>query len=220
MDLKGTLPGRVLCPGRNLSYNLTELETHSGLRWGSDRTGPARAQIHFLLTFCVLRDPAIIRSILLKIPQSELDALRRHGEQTYPHECCGVLLGRIAGDTRIAERAIACANTQAERGHDRYHIDPRDLVRLQRAGRAQGLDLVGFYHSHPDWPARWSATDLAEAHWLGCSYVITRVAQGCAQDTNSFVLAGASEDDKHFEPEALAAAAPSDVTFAHQRMSC
>ncbi len=181
--------------------------------------GPFRETAPAKFTFCVFRGPAIVRSILLKIPQSELDALRRHGEQTYPHECCGVLLGRIAGDTRIAERAIACANTQAERGHDRYHIAPRDLVRLQRAGRAQGLDIVGFYHSHPDWPARCSATDLAEAHWLGCSYVITRVAAGRAHDTNSFVLAGASEDDKHFEPEALATDAPTDATFAHQRMS-
>jgi len=62
---------------------------------------------------------------------------------------------------------------------------------------------VGFYHSHPDHPARWSQTDLAEAHWLGCSYVITSVEAGQATETRSFVLAGATEDEKRLEPEKI-----------------
>ncbi len=140
---------------------------------------------------------------MLKIPQAEFDTLRRHGVETYPNECCGVLLGRAAGDVRTVERAVACTNTNTERGHDRYHIDPRELVRLQREGRAAGLDIVGFYHSHPDWPAKWSKTDLQEAHWLGCAYVITRVEKTGAKDTNAFVLAGTTEEDKHFEVEPL-----------------
>ena len=59
------------------------------------------------------------------------------------------------------------------------------------------------YHSHPDHPAQWSATDFAEAHWLGCSYVITAVAQGKATVTNSFLLAGATEEDKRFDQETI-----------------
>jgi proteasome lid subunit RPN8/RPN11 len=59
---------------------------------------------------------------------------------------------------------------------------------------------VGFYHSHPDHPARWSATDLAEAHWTGCSYVITSVEEGRAALTNAFLLVG-EEDGKHFDDE-------------------
>jgi proteasome lid subunit RPN8/RPN11 len=61
---------------------------------------------------------------------------------------------------------------------------------------------VGFYHSHPDWPANWSSTDLDEAHWTGCSYVITSVERGRAGLTNSFLLLG-EEQSKHFEDEVI-----------------
>jgi proteasome lid subunit RPN8/RPN11 len=76
-------------------------------------------------------------------------------------------------------------------------------VRAQREARQRGLEIIGFYHSHPDHPARWSKTDLQEAHWLGCSYVITSVMQGSAVDTNSFLLAGDSEENKRFEDEPI-----------------
>jgi proteasome lid subunit RPN8/RPN11 len=65
------------------------------------------------------------------------------------------------------------------------------------------LSIAGFYHSHPDHPAQWSQTDLAEAHWLGCSYVITAVAKGRTVATNSFRLAGDTEENKRFEPEQI-----------------
>jgi proteasome lid subunit RPN8/RPN11 len=60
---------------------------------------------------------------------------------------------------------------------------------------------VGFYHSHPDHPAMWSTTDFAEAHWTGCSYVITSVEKGTAKVTNSFLLTGTGEEDKRFVDE-------------------
>jgi proteasome lid subunit RPN8/RPN11 len=140
---------------------------------------------------------------MLKITQPDLDSLRRHGEETYPHECCGVLLGRIEGETRTVEAVVGAGNTRTDSPHNRYHIDPKELVVAQRRAREQGLDIVGFYHSHPDHPARWSATDLAEAHWYGCSYVITGVEKGRAAATNSFVLLGAGEEDKRFAEEAI-----------------
>jgi proteasome lid subunit RPN8/RPN11 len=140
---------------------------------------------------------------MLKIAQAEFDAVRRHGEQTYPHECCGVLLGRMEGDARQVTAVMRCGNTRDDRPEDRYHIDPGELVRIQRQGRERGLDIVGFYHSHPDHPARWSQTDLAEAHWIGCSYVITSVEQGRAAITNSFALLGETEENKRFEDEAI-----------------
>ena len=133
--------------------------------------------------------------------QAEYDEIRKHGEDTYPHECCGVMLGVIEDDRRIVKATARCGNTRDDRPQDRFHIDPKDLVRIQRQGREQGYDIVGFYHSHPDCPARWSKTDLQEAHWIGCSYVITRVDQRVAQDTNSFALEGTLEEDKHFEDE-------------------
>lgn len=133
--------------------------------------------------------------------QKEYDEIRRHGEETYPHECCGVMLGIIEDDRRIVKATVRCGNTRDDRPEDRFNIDPRDLVRIQRQGREQGYDIVGFYHSHPDCPAQWSKTDLEEAHWIGCSYVITRVDNRLAKDTNSFALAGTLEESKYFEVE-------------------
>ena len=133
---------------------------------------------------------------MLKISQNDYDAIRRHGEETYPHECCGVLLGTMDGDERTVTSTARCGNTRNDSPHNRYHIDPKELVRIQREGRERGLDIVGFYHSHPDHPARWSQTDLAEAHWIGCSYVITSVEKGKAAITNSFELVGAEESDQ------------------------
>jgi proteasome lid subunit RPN8/RPN11 len=138
---------------------------------------------------------------MLKISRTDYDAIRRHGEETYPNECCGVLLGQIDGDLRAVTSTVRCGNTRTDSAHNRYHIDPKELVRIQREARNREEDIIGFYHSHPDHPARWSPTDLAEAHWIGCSYVITRVAQGNADATNSFELTGADEADKKFVDE-------------------
>jgi proteasome lid subunit RPN8/RPN11 len=138
---------------------------------------------------------------MLKIGKSEFDELRRHGEETYPHECCGALLGRMDGDQRVVTSIARCGNTRDDSPHNRYSIDPRELVRIQRQGRERGEDIIGFYHSHPDHPARWSPTDLAEAHWFGCSYVITSVEKGKAAVTNAFELSGINEDDKKLVDE-------------------
>lgn len=140
---------------------------------------------------------------MLKIPKSALEELRRHGEETYPHECCGVLLGTLDldGPTTVTSTA-RCGNTRTDSPQNRYNIDPRELMNIQRDAMKAGLDIVGFYHSHPDHPARWSATDLAEAHWTGCSYVITSVDQGRANITNCFRLMG-SDENRHFEDEEI-----------------
>jgi len=145
---------------------------------------------------------------MLKIPQSAYVSLRQHGEETYPHECCGVLLGRFddtSADSveKTVSRIARCGNTRADSPHNRYHIDPRELIRIQREGRERGEDIVGFYHSHPDHPAQWSPTDLAEAHWFGCSYVITSVEKHVATITNSFELAGTDESDRKFVDEKI-----------------
>lgn len=139
----------------------------------------------------------------LRIPPSVYDSLRAHGEETYPHECCGVLLGEFAeGDWRVTS-AVRAGNTRIDSAHNRYNIDPAELVRIQRDAFRQGLDIAGFYHSHPDHPAQWSPTDFAEAHWIGCSYVITEVVKGEARVTNAFLLAGTTEEDKRFEDQTI-----------------
>ena len=140
---------------------------------------------------------------MLKIDQTGAAEIGRHAEQAYPQECCGVLLGRFDGDVRRVTTVMPCENARQDSPHNRYHIAPRELIRIQREGRERGEDIVGFYHSHPDHPPVWSPTDLAEAHWFGCSYVIISVEQGRAAVTSSFELTGNDEHDKTFVEEKI-----------------
>jgi proteasome lid subunit RPN8/RPN11 len=138
---------------------------------------------------------------MLKLTYSDYSALCAHGEETYPHECCGVLLGNSTPGGNRVRQIVRAGNTRTDRAHDRFNIAPEELIRIQRQARTLGLDIVGFYHSHPDCPAQWSQTDFAEAHWIGCSYIITRIDQGNATITNSFLLTGTGEEDKKFLDE-------------------
>ena len=146
---------------------------------------------------------------MLRIEYADYVTLRAHGEETYPNECCGVLLGKNApadgsgAATNHVRQIVRAGNTRTDSAHNRYNIAPQELVKIQRQARGLGFDIVGFYHSHPDHPAQWSQTDFAEAHWLGCSYIITSIEHGKAALTNSFLLNGTSEDDKRFEDEAI-----------------
>ncbi len=140
----------------------------------------------------------------LRLTRAVYNAIRAHGEETYPHECCGALLGNSdqAASWRIVA-AVRAGNTRTDSAQNRYQIAPAELVKIEREARRDGLSIAGFYHSHPDHPAQWSQTDFAEAHWLGCSYVITAVDLGKATATNSFLLAGTTEEDKRFEPQKI-----------------
>ena len=151
---------------------------------------------------------------MLRMAQTQFDAIRRHGEETYPNECCGVLLGHMEEDGNAVIDVVQAQNTRSDSAHNRYQIAPQELIRIQQQARHRGLDIVGFYHSHPDHPAEWSKTDLEEAHWIGCSYVITRVAGSLnggdedavrcrAMETNCFLLAGTGEEDKRLERRAI-----------------
>ena len=140
---------------------------------------------------------------VLRVSQAVYESLRAHGEETYPYECCGALLGKPIANGWTIVAAARAGNTRTDSAHNRYHIAPVELVKIQREARTRGLEIAGFYHSHPDHPAQWSPTDFAEAHWLGCSYVITEVVQGKAAVTNSFLLAGTTEEDKQFVHETI-----------------
>lgn len=140
---------------------------------------------------------------MLKLSAALYQQIRRHGEETYPEECCGILLGTFEGRIRSVRRAVRCQNASAQERSRRFVIDPREVIRAQRAGRESDFDIVGFYHSHPDHPAEWSPTDLAEAHWIGCSYAIIAVANGNAGELKSFVLEGSVEENKRFVSEEL-----------------
>jgi proteasome lid subunit RPN8/RPN11 len=140
---------------------------------------------------------------VLRILAPIFEAIRAHGEETYPNECCGVLLGYESTDGWSIEASVEAGNTRIDSAHNRYSISPAEMVRIERQARNQKLSIAGFYHSHPDHPAQWSATDFAEAHWIGCSYIITAVDKGNATVTNSFLLAGTTEEDKRFEQETI-----------------
>jgi proteasome lid subunit RPN8/RPN11 len=140
---------------------------------------------------------------MLKLSYADYEALRAHGQETYPHECCGILLGNASPDGNQVRKIVRAGNTRTDSAHNRYNIAPEELIKVQRQARGLGFDIVGFYHSHPDCPAEWSKTDFDEAHWVGCSYIITRVDNGKASITNSFLLAGTSEEDKQFIDEPI-----------------
>ena len=150
---------------------------------------------------------AVASAAPLKLSGELYEQIRAHGVETYPFECCGIMLGRAGEDGIEVSSLLRAGNTRTDAAHNRYHIDPRELIAAQREGRKLGLEIMGFYHSHPDHPAMWSSTDFAEAHWFGCSYVITAVdgdkSTGKATVTNSFLLAGTGEDDKAFLPQPI-----------------
>ncbi len=127
----------------------------------------------------------------LTLPQTVVDAIRRHGEETYPHECCGALLG---GGDRAAE-IVPLPNTTEEGPRRRFLVRPSDYRLAERRAGDAGLELLGFYHSHPDHPARPSQYDLDHA-WPTFAYVIVSVVQGRAADVTVWFL---KDDRSTFE---------------------
>jgi proteasome lid subunit RPN8/RPN11 len=133
----------------------------------------------------------------VKIQQDALDAIRSHGAEGYPHEICGIMIGPRGG--RTVTEVKRARNIVVERARDRYEIDPRDHIRIQREADAGGQDIVGYYHSHPDHPAQASRFDTERA-WAGYVYVIVSVNQGKPVDANAFV---AEKDGGPFRAEIL-----------------
>ena len=104
-------------------------------------------------------------------------AIRTHAAHDYPHECCGFLVGKSVGDSVTLTRTVPAVNLRDDSPRNRFEIDPGELVRTDRAARAEGLSVVGFYHSHPDAPAMPSEFDREHA-WPGYCYVIVSIRQG------------------------------------------
>ena len=134
----------------------------------------------------------------LRLPGALADEIRRHGETAYPAECCGAMVGRVEGAAKEVLRLSPAVNRRTDDPH-RYLIAPDDLRRLEREVREAGQEIVGYYHSHPDHPARPSAFD-AEHAWPWYSYLIVRIDRGRGVDMASWVL-----DDERpiMNPESL-----------------
>ena len=84
---------------------------------------------------------------VLRLCKAVYDAIRTHGEETYPNECCGALLGRSTSEGWQIEAAVKAGNTRTDSAHNRYQISPAELVKIERESRKQGLNIAGFYHS-------------------------------------------------------------------------
>ncbi len=89
---------------------------------------------------------------VLSVKQADYDAMRAHGEETYPHECCGILLGHSADGANEVVELMRAGNTRTDSAHNRYNIAPQELVAAQRAGRKKGLDIVGLLPLAPGPP--------------------------------------------------------------------
>ena len=116
----------------------------------------------------------------LQITAEHNASIHAHGARDYPHECCGFLVGRAEGDVVTVARTVPAANTRNDSPRNRFEIDPGELVKTDRAARAEGMGVVGFYHSHPDASAQPSNFDREHA-WAGYCYVIVSVRQGSPQ---------------------------------------
>jgi len=139
--------------------------------------------------------------------------MRQHGERDYPSECCGVLLGKAQGEVKLVAEVVALKNLRREPSRaqeflpvddpareterNRFLVDPLEQLRVEKEARARSLEVLGYYHSHPDHPARPSAYDREHA-WPWYSYVIVSVEQGIAKDLTCWVLA---EDEAMLHPQ-------------------
>lgn len=139
---------------------------------------------------------------MLQISKADYDLIRWEAERSYPHECCGILLGTVDSGQRRVTLTVTCENMHRDSPQNRYSIDPEKVIAVLKLARSRSETIIGFYHSHPDHPPMYSGTDLVEAHWFECSYVITAVNAGRAGATHSFVLQG-TEDRKQLAEEAI-----------------
>jgi proteasome lid subunit RPN8/RPN11 len=152
---------------------------------------------------------------MLYINSTTKQTIASHAEQEYPNECVGLLLGMIDGEEKRAVAAFPVPNRwegQVELAEtddptsrrDRFYLDPRDYLKADRAAREQGLDIIGCYHSHPDWPATPSERDRVGAQGVGggtsFSFMIQSVISGKADVLRSWLLI---EDGSQFVEEAI-----------------
>ncbi|MEK6333326.1 MAG: M67 family metallopeptidase [Acidobacteriota bacterium] len=126
---------------------------------------------------------------MIELAEQQLAEMRQHGERDYPFECCGLMLGRFENDGRkIVTETYPISNAREEAAkRNRFLIRPEELRRGEQYAREKALDVVGFYHSHPDDRAVPSQYDLEHA-WPTYSYVVVSVERGQAVDLRSWEM--------------------------------
>ncbi len=136
----------------------------------------------------------------LEISREDADAIRGHGEETFPHECCGFMLGEAKGENRRVAELLRADNVREEEAkHNRFLISPEDYLKGEKTARAEGLDVIGFYHSHPNAPAKPSQYDLDHG-WPWYSYVIVSILDNVSDAMTSWIMA---DDRSRFDEEAI-----------------
>ena len=125
---------------------------------------------------------------MIKIAEPHLTEMRAHGDRDYPYECCGLMLGPFADGQKQVVETYAISNAREEAAkRNRFLIRPDELMRGEKYARDKGLDVVGFYHSHPDDVAVPSQYDLEHA-WPTYSYIVMSVEKGRAVDLRSWEM--------------------------------
>jgi proteasome lid subunit RPN8/RPN11 len=137
---------------------------------------------------------------MIRIEAAAWQVMLDHARAAYPRECCGILLGvEQAGGQRVVTSAFPSRNSYEGDQSDRFVIDPRDQVRASLKCRSEDIDILGFFHSHPDCDAYFSATDLKHS-WPWYSNVVLSVRHGELAGAAAF---RATDDQSHSEPEEL-----------------
>ena len=134
----------------------------------------------------------------MKITDAQLKEIYAHAKETYPSECCGFLLGNFENGGIV--RQVRPATNQNSERTDRFVISPQEYAQVQFAADDEGMDIIGVYHSHPDWPPVPSQTDMNSAFEENY-YLITSVHDGMPLNTNVWKLA--NDDPRRFEWVAL-----------------
>jgi proteasome lid subunit RPN8/RPN11 len=125
---------------------------------------------------------------MIELAAEQITEMREHAERDYPFECCGLLLGKFHAERKTVAQTYAISNAREEEAkRNRFLIRPEELMKGERYAREHGVEVVGFYHSHPDDRAVPSQYDLEHA-WPTYSYIVVAVEQGAASDLRSWVM--------------------------------
>ncbi|HEY0702626.1 MAG TPA: M67 family metallopeptidase [Candidatus Acidoferrales bacterium] len=136
---------------------------------------------------------------ILKLSNNLAAKIQAHGMETYPHECCGAILGSDENGSRTVLALLPLANRRDDSPRNRFEVTPEDVKLAEQNAKEKNLELIGWYHSHPNAPARPSEFDREHA-WPWYSYIIVSVKAGMPQEMTSWRL---QDDRAAYDPEVI-----------------